>query len=52
MKYFDVKSNSHIDSSKEINNRVPKFKIGGVVRTSKYNIFCKRLHSKLVCRSF
>ena len=42
MKPFDVKSNTYIDSSKEINNQDPKFKIGGIVRISKYkNIFTK-----------
>ena len=30
MKPVDVKSNTCIDSSKEINNKVPKFKIGDV----------------------
>ena len=38
-----------INSSKEINNEDPKFKIGDIVRIAKYeNIFCKRLSSKLV----
>ena len=42
MKPFDVKSNTYIDSSKEINNKDPKFKIGDIVRISKYkNIFAK-----------
>ena len=37
-----VKSNTYIDSSKEINNKDPKFKIGDLVRISKYkNIFAK-----------
>ena len=37
----DVKSNS-IDSSKEINDKDPKFKIGDIVRISKQkNIFAK-----------
>ena len=35
MKPVDVKSNTYIDSSKEINNNVPKFKIGDTVRISK-----------------
>ena len=49
MKLVDVKSNRCINSSKEINDKDPKFKIGDNVRISKYkNIFCKRLHSKLV----
>ena len=38
-----------IDSSKEINDKDPKFKVGDIVRISRYkNIFCKRLCSKLV----
>ena len=42
MKPVDVKSNICIDSRKEINNKDPKFKIGDMVRISKYkNIFAK-----------
>ena len=42
MKPVDVKSNTYIDSSKEINNKDPKFKIGDIVRISSYNnIFTK-----------
>ena len=42
MKPFDVKPRTYIDSSKEINNKDPKFKIGCIVRISKYqNIFAK-----------
>ena len=53
MKPIDVKSNTYIDSSKEINNKEPKFKIGDIVRISKYKyIFAKRLHSKFVRRGF
>ena len=40
MKPIDVKSNTYIDSSKETNNKNPKFKIGGIVIISKYkNMF-------------
>ena len=40
-KPVDVKSNTYIDSSKEI-NKDPKFKINDIVRISKYkNIFAK-----------
>ena len=40
MKPADVKSNIYIDSSKEINDKDPKFKIGYIVKISKYkNIF-------------
>ena len=42
MKLVDVKSNTHINSSKEINDEDPKFKIRDIVRISKYkNIFAK-----------
>ena len=36
MKPVDVKSNSYVNSSKEINGRDPKFKIGNFIRISKY----------------
>ena len=36
MKPVDVKSNTYIDSNKEINKKDPKFKIGDIVRISKY----------------
>ena len=36
MKPSDVKSNTYINSSKEINDKNPKFKIGDNVRISKY----------------
>ena len=42
MKPDDVNDNTHIDSSKKVNNKDPKFKIGDHVRISKYkNIFAK-----------
>ena len=42
MKPADVKSNKYIDSSKEISDKDPKFKIGDLIRISKYkNIFAK-----------
>ena len=42
MKPVDVKSSLYIDSSKEINDKDPKFKVGDIVRISKYkNIFGK-----------
>ena len=38
----DVKDNTYIDSSKEINDKDPKFKVGDHVRITKYkNIFAK-----------
>ena len=36
MKPVDVKSNTYIDSSKEINDEDHEFKIGDIVRISKY----------------
>ena len=42
IKPVDVNSNRYINSSKEINNKDSKFKIGDVVRISKYkNIYAK-----------
>ena len=42
MRPIDVKSNTYIDSSNDINDKNPKFKIGDNVRISKYkNIFAK-----------
>ena len=40
MKPVDVKDNAYIDSSKEVNEKDPKFIVGDHVRISKYkNIF-------------
>ena len=36
MKLVNVKSSTYIASSKEIKNKDPKFKIGDIVRISKY----------------
>ena len=42
MKLFDVKSNTHIYSTKKISDKDSKFKIGDIVRIPKYkNIFAK-----------
>ena len=42
MKPADVKTKTYMDSSKEINDKDPKFKISNIVRISKYkNIFAK-----------
>ena len=43
---INVKSNTYIGSSKEMNNKKSKFKIQNIKH------FCKRLHSKLVRRHF
>ena len=43
MKPVEVKSNRYIDSSKQINYKDSKSKVGDIVRISKYkNIFAKR----------
>ena len=48
MKPGDVKRKTYISSSKEINDKDPKFKIGDIVRISEYKKnFLKRLFSKL-----
>ena len=42
MKPVDVKSNTYIESNKQIENKSPELKIGDFVRISKYkNIFTK-----------
>ena len=42
MKPIDVKDNTYINISKEVNDKDPKFKIGDHVRISKYkNVFAK-----------
>ena len=42
MEAVDVKSNTYIGSCKEINNKDPEFKIGDIVRKSKYkNIYAE-----------
>ena len=42
MKPVDVKGNTYIDASKEVNDKYPKLKVGDHVRISKYkNIFAK-----------
>ena len=44
VKPVEVKSSTYIVSSNEINDKDPTFKIGDIVRISKYkNIFCIRL---------
>ena len=54
MKPVHVKSNTYINSNKEINDDDPKFKIYDTVRISRYkNNFVKGyVCSKLVGRSF
>ena len=53
MKPVNVKSNTFINSSKEINDKDRKFKIGDIVRISKYrNIFAKVYIPNWYKRSF
>ena len=52
-KPIDIKTSPYLECSKEINNKDPNFKIGDIIRISKYkDSFCKRQCSKLVWRSF
>ena len=44
MKAVDVKSNAYINSSKEINDKDLKFKIGDIVRISKYKIIFAKVY--------
>ena len=39
MKSVDVKSNTYITTSKELNDKDPKFKIGDIVRISNIKTF-------------
>ena len=39
MKPFDVKDNTYINSSKEVNDKDPKFQVGDQARISKYKTF-------------
>ena len=42
IKPIDVRDNTYINIGKEVNDKDPKFKVGGHVRISKYkNIFAK-----------
>ena len=53
MNPINIKSSTYIGFLKENKEIDPKFKIGDIARISKCKkFFCKRLHSKLVWRSF
>ena len=45
MKPVNVKSNTYIYSSKEISNENPEFKVGDIVRTSKYKIISVKVYT-------
>ena len=48
MKSIDVKDNTYIDFSKEVNDKDSKFKVGDHVRVSNYKNILLRLYSQLV----
>ena len=48
MKPVDVKPSIYIDSNREINYQDPKFKIGDIIRISKYKLTLQNLCFKLV----
>ena len=53
MKPVDVKDDKYIDFEKEVNDKDPKFKVGGHVRISKYkNIFAEGYTSNWSEESF
>ena len=45
IKPFDVKSSTYIESSKKLNSKDPKIKIGDVVRSSKYKSIFAEVHT-------
>ena len=51
MKPVDIKSNTYIDSNKEINDQHPKFKIGDNVRISKH-IYSQKVTLQIGQRNF
>ena len=48
MKLFDIKWNTYIGSSKETNNEDSKFKIGDIVRISKYKKFFEKSFEAMI----
>ena len=53
MKSVDAKTNTYVDSSKEINAKDPKFKIDDIVIISKHkNVFAKGYSLKLIRNRF
>ena len=52
MKPANVKSSTYIDSSKEINDEDPKFKIGDIVRMSKYKTILQKAMFQIGLRRF
>ena len=52
MKPVDVKFNTHIDPSKETNNKYPKFKVADIVRISKYKHFFTKVYVQIDLKKF
>ena len=52
MKPADVKSNTNIYSSKEINGKNPKFKIGDTVRISNIKMFLQKITLQIGVKNF
>ena len=52
MKPIGIKSNTYISSSKEINDEDSKFKIGDIVRISKYKTFFQKAMSHIGLKKF
>ena len=52
MKPNDVKSRTYIDSSKEIDNKDPKFKTVDKIRISKYKTFLQKAMFQIGLRKF
>ena len=52
MKPVDVKSNTYINSSKEINDEDPKIKIGANVWISKYKFFLQKTMFQISLKKF
>ena len=47
---IDVKSTTYIDSSEKINDKDPKFKVGDIVRISKYEHFLQKTMFQIVLK--
>ena len=52
MRPVDVKSNTSIDCSKEINDKDPKFKIGDIVKISKYKNILQKVTFQIGLKKF
>ena len=52
MKPVDVKTNKYFDSSREINDKDPKFKVDDIVRISKYKTFLQKSMFQIGLKEF